>query len=231
MATKKGFSRTKFPNNDRINAIVKEQFTGPYLKKGITEKAKAKARARKQILPSPPEELFEELGLNPMQKLFVDEYLIDLNAAQAAMRAGYSPDNAGFQGHCLITNPKIKLAISIAKAKRARRVGITQDRVIQELAKIAFLNPIDMINPSNVTLKSKASRDDTAAISSLRVKRFLTKGGNGVEREVKMYDKIRALELLGKHMGIFNDKLSINAEMMVKIIDDIGDSDDSGTES
>ena len=71
------------------------------------------------------------------------------------------------------------------------------------------------------TVKGDANRDDTATIASVKVKTIPTDDGDIVEREVKTYDKLKALELLGKHMGMFTDRLNVNAEMAVKIVDDI----------
>ena len=75
------------------------------------------------------------------QERFVEEYLIDLNATQAAIRAGYSPKTANEQGARLLAKVSVQTAISKAQAERSRRTGINQDRVIRELAKVAFLNP------------------------------------------------------------------------------------------
>ena len=72
------------------------------------------------------------------QKRFVEEYLIDLNATQAAIRAGYSPATAKEIGCENLTKPNISEAIAKAMAERSRRTGVNQDRVLQELAKIAF---------------------------------------------------------------------------------------------
>jgi len=98
--------------------------------------------------------------------------------------------------------------------------------VLRELAKIAFVNPIDVINMDEATIKGNANREDTAAIASIRVKTISGEDGDIVEREVKVYDKIKALELLVKHLGMFNDKLNVNAEMTVTIVDDINGTGD-----
>ena len=79
--------------------------------------------------------------LTKKQKLFVEEYLIDLNATQAAIRAGYSPDTAQQMGSENLSKPVIKNAIDKAIADRSRRTGINQDRVIQEIAKNGFSEP------------------------------------------------------------------------------------------
>lgn len=156
------------------------------------------------------------------QKKFIEEYLIDLNATQAAIRAGYSPDTAGSIGSENLKKPEIRVRIEKAMAERSKRTGINQDRIIEELAKIALLNPKNLINFEEATVKEEATEDDLAAISSIRVKCFPTKDGEGIEREVKMYDKAKALELLGRHLGMFKDKVEVSGlEEEKKKLDDI----------
>lgn len=144
------------------------------------------------------------------QKLFVEEYLIDLNATQAAIRAGYSPDTANEQGSRLLANVSISNEISRAMAERSKRTGVNADRVVQELAKIAFVNATEVIDPETATVKKDALPEDTAAIQSVKVKTF---GEDGLEREIKMADKLKALELLGKHMGMFKDKVELSGSL------------------
>ena len=177
----------------------------------------------------PSKSVLDSLKLTPKQRLFVQEYLIDLNATQASIRAGYSVKNAEFQAHCLLKNPKVKYAIELAMYEREQRTKVTQDRVIEELAKIAFINATDVVNSYDASLHNGAAREDTAAISSIRVRRIPSKDGMGIEREIKLHDKIRALELLGKHLGLFNDKLNITADAVVRIVDDLSDSKDDAT--
>ena len=144
------------------------------------------------------------------QKRFIEEYLIDLNATQAAIRAGYSPDTAKSIGSENLTKPDIKAQIARAMAERSRRTGVNADRVIMELAKIAFVNANDVIDAETATLKPDALPEDTAAIQSVKVKTF---GEDGLEREIKMADKLKALELLGKHLGMFRDKLEVSGTL------------------
>lgn len=155
------------------------------------------------------------------QKRFVEEYLMDLNATQAAIRAGYSPDSARDIGCENLTKPNIKAAIDRAMAERSRRTGINQDRVIQEIAKLAFLNPVDVIDMDEATVRGEAHRDDTACIASVKVKNIPTDDGAITEREVKTYDKLKALELLGKHLGMFTDKVKVDGALPVVLYDDI----------
>ncbi len=155
--------------------------------------------------------------LNDKQQCFVDEYLIDLNATQAAIRAGYSVKTADQQGSRLLANVKVQQAVSEKMAERSRRTGVNQDRVVMELAKIAFVNASDVINPEDATVRDGASDDDTAAIQSVKVKVIPTKEGAGIEREIRLSDKLKALELLGKHLGMWSDKLDVSVNIPVVI--------------
>lgn len=155
------------------------------------------------------------------QKRFVEEYLIDLNATKAAIRAGYSPKTANEQGSQNLAKLSIQAAIDKAMAERSRRTGINQDRVIRELAKIALVNPADVVDMDSATVKPDANRDDTACIASVRIRTLFSKDGPVIEREVKILDKLKALELLGKHLGLFTDKLKVDGGVPVVLYDDI----------
>lgn len=130
-----------------------------------------------------------------------------MNATQAAIRAGYSPDTAKEIGCENLTKPNIRACIDREMAERSKRTGVNADRVVMELAKVAFVNAVDVIDPKTATVKEDALSEDTAAIQSVKVKTF---GDDGLEREIKMADKLKALELLGKHMGMFKDKVELS---------------------
>lgn len=147
--------------------------------------------------------------LTQKEAAFVREYLIDLNAAQAAIRTGYAPASANVTACKLMKKPNVKEAIDIAMAERSRRTGISQDRVLLELARMAFVNPLDIVGADDGELKDGVNADDAVAIASIKVKTIPTDNGDIVEREVKMVDKIKPLELLGKHLGMFKDKLEV----------------------
>lgn len=159
--------------------------------------------------------------LNAKQQRFVDEYLIDLNATQAAIRAGYSVKTANEQGSQLLAKLSIQEAISKAMAERSKRTGVNQDRVVLELAKIAFVNANDLINPEDASIRPHASRDDLACIQSVKVKQSLSDKGDLTEREIRLNDKMKALELLGKHLGMFKDKVELEGDIGVTIVDDV----------
>lgn len=150
------------------------------------------------------------------QKRFVDEYLIDLNATQAAIRAGYSVKTANEQAARLLANVSIQEAISKKMAERSKRTGVNQDRVVLELAKIAFVKMTDVVD-SNGRIRADASEDDLACIESIKYKRSDNDSGGNVEREVKVASKLKALELLGKHLGMWNDKLDVNMTVPIVI--------------
>lgn len=147
--------------------------------------------------------------LTEKQQRFVDEYLIDLNATQAAVRAGYSVDSARDIGCENLTKPNIQAAVGKAMAARSKRTGVNQDRIVLELAKIAFVNMTDIVD-SYGRIKSTASADDLACIESVKYKSSESDTGSSEEREVKVASKLKALELLGKHLGMWNDKLDVN---------------------
>lgn len=151
------------------------------------------------------------------QQRFVEEYLIDLNATQAAIRAGYSPDTAQQMGSENLSKPVIKSAIDKAMAERSKRTGINADRVLQELARIAFVKITDVVD-GDCEIRPDATEDDLACIESVKVKQIPTKSGDvGVEREVKMASKIKALEMIGRHLGMFNDKVTVEGAVPVVI--------------
>jgi phage terminase small subunit len=156
-----------------------------------------------------------EKQLTPKQARFVEEYLIDLNATQAAIRAGYSPKTARQIAEENLSKPNIHQAISKAQDKRSKRTEITQDMVLAELAKIAFTNMADFAQwgPNGITLMSseELTREAAAAVAEIQES---TNQAGGTTLKFKRFDKIKALELLGRHLGIFDDKLSVDLRQM-----------------
>ena len=137
------------------------------------------------------------------QRRFIDEYLCDYNATQAAIRAGYSPDTAHVQGCELLKNANVKKELDKKMAEISRRTGITAERVLQEYAKIAFLKPEHLIDFDTGTIKPTATEADKAAINGVKVKTTtLPDGSQIIEREYKISDKQKALDALSKHLGI-----------------------------
>ena len=151
------------------------------------------------------------------QKRFVSEYLIDLNAKQAAIRAGYSPNTASVIGPENLAKLCVRSAVDKAIAARAVRTGVSQDRVVRELARIAFMDPTRVIDFQKGVVMEDLSEDDRAVLSGVKVK----DGEVFTEREVKLLDKLKALELLGKHMGMFTEKVALEGMMPVTIVDDV----------
>lgn len=143
---------------------------------------------------------------NTKYECFVQEYMVDLNQTQAAIRAGYSPLSASQTASEIMAKPNVRARVDELLAERSRRTGINQDRVIRELARIAFVNAPDFIDTNTATLRDSASVDDTAVIASVRVKRKEGEDFSEIEREIKLADKLKALELLGKHLGMYQNK-------------------------
>lgn len=140
---------------------------------------------------------------------FCEEYLIDLNATQAAIRAGYKDSNSVRNTAAdLLAKPDISVYINKLMAQRSKRTGVNADRVVRELAKIAFVNATDVISKDGDILVN-AAEEDTAAISGVKVKKSYFEGGNSIEKEVRLHDKVKALELLGRHLKMFTDKFEV----------------------
>ena len=143
------------------------------------------------------------MALTFKQQLFAREYLVDLNATQAAIRAGYSPDTARSLGQRLLTNVDISKFIEAAMARRAERIGVTAERVLQELATLGFASMGDYLtteeNGNHALNFANLSREDMAAIRDVKV------GRDAMGRrqiQVKLADKLPALIALGRHLGL-----------------------------
>ena len=147
--------------------------------------------------------------LTPKQALFVKEYLVDFNATQAAIRAGYSQKTAQRIGSENLSKPLIQNAIQEAQNQREQRLDISVDRIEAEIAKIAFANISDIAqwSPGAVTLKpvEELSREVTDTIHEI--------SETQVGLKVKQYDKLKALELLGRRHGMFTDKVEHSGEI------------------
>lgn len=155
--------------------------------------------------------------LSPKQQRFVDEYLIDLNATKAAIRAGYSVKAARSIGNENLTKPDIAAAIAQAQGKRAQRTGITQDRVLQELARIAFFDIRTLYNEDGTLKKPSELNDDAAAVLA-GIDVVEMQGGAKIEedgeimsipmytKKARVFDKGAALSLAMRHLGMLGDK-------------------------
>lgn len=153
-------------------------------------------------------------GLAPKQQRFVEEYLVDLNATQAAKRAGYSEKTAHTIGHELLKKPEIAAAIQAAQFERSKRTEVTADRVLLELARIGF-SDVRRLFTDVGNLREIASLDDETApaISAVEV---VTKPGADVDEngnrtveyvhKVKLWDKNSALEKIAKHLGMMVER-------------------------
>lgn len=159
--------------------------------------------------------------LTPKQKRFCDEYLIDLNATQAAIRAGYSKKTARFIATENLTKPNIQAYLEKRMRKREERTEITQDRVLKEFAKIAFLDPRNFFNEDGSPKKMNELDNDTAAaLAGMDVLEEYEGYGDarifvGYTKKYKIADKLKALESLGRHLGLFNDKTEITGTVNV----------------
>lgn len=158
------------------------------------------------------------MALNSQQQRFVEEYLVDLNATQAAIRAGYSEDTAGSQGGRLLKNVEIGKAIADAMAERSVRTRVTADRVLTELARIGFGDIRSVVAwRANTAETGKEDEDgvpETRAFNEVELIGSdiidhdaaaaiaeISQGKDGALK-VKMHNKVAALQEMGRHLGI-----------------------------
>lgn len=167
--------------------------------------------------------------LTTKQRLFVFEYLIDLNATKAAERAGYSRKTARSIGQENLTKPDILAEIAEQQSRRLQRLGITADAVLEEIAKIAFSNMLDYVSitptgEARVDL-SELTRDQAAAIGEITVEYMerTGEGKDGLEKikrvKFKLADKLGALVDLGRHLKLFTEKVEVEGALKVDMQD------------
>jgi phage terminase small subunit len=159
-----------------------------------------------------------QLGtLNDQQERFCQEYVVDLNGTKAAARAGYSEKGAHVEASRLLRNPKVTARLSELQAARSKRTQITSDMVLLELAKLANSDLRRLFNANGELLPPSEWPDDVAlAVSSVEVEELFDGYGQdrtqiGYTKKVKFWDKPKALELLGKHLKLFTDKVEHSA--------------------
>jgi phage terminase small subunit len=157
-------------------------------------------------------------NLTPKQELFVAEYLKDLNATQAAIRAGYSPDTAHQIGYELLRKPEIAVAIAAGRAVQLERVQIDADFVLRELFKLANCDISQAFDEfGNLLPVHQIPVDVRKAISGVEVEDLFAGRGQdreqiGVTRKIKFWDKTKALEMLGRHLALFKDRVEISVD-------------------
>ena len=157
--------------------------------------------------------------LTEKQATFVQEYLIDLNATQAAIRAGYSDRSAARYAVEMLNKTHVAEAIRKAMEERNQRVEISQDRILEELANIAFgdLRDLATWDDKGVKLKASSELTDEQAAAISEIAETVTKDGGN--RKIKRHDKVKALELLMRHKGMLNDKLNLSGELNVSALE------------
>lgn len=156
--------------------------------------------------------------MNAREDRFCEEYLIDLNATAAAIRSGYAPRTAQNARQWITEGadrekPSLRARIDELRARQSRRTGITADRVLRELAAVAFADASGLVTPDG-SIDSGTDPQSARAISSIRI----TRTEFGPTTEIRMSDKNKALELLGKHLGLFTDQVNVTVQQMPRIV-------------
>ena len=160
--------------------------------------------------------------LTAKQQRFVEEYLVDLNATQAAIRAGYSPRTAYRTGADNLKKPQISEAIQKAKDVRSARTGVNSDRVLEELGRIAFANMKDYvkINEGGVPYIDLSEMTDAQAsvVAEITVDEYKEGAGDSARdvRKIKfkLHDKLSALDKIARHLGMFIYRSEVKHEIV-----------------
>lgn len=159
------------------------------------------------------------MKLTPKQALFVAEYLIDGNGTRAAIAAGFAQKSAAVTGARLLKRPVIAELITERQAHRARRLEVTADRVTEELAKLAFYDVRELFDESG-RLKEITELDDisAAAIAGIDIAEEKRNPDTGVQswtKRIKLADRRGALELLGKKLKLWTDRVEHGGKITV----------------
>jgi len=148
----------------------------------------------------------EAKPLTPRQERFIAEYLIDLNGTQAAIRAGYSPRTANEQAAALLAKPSIRARTEAGKARQIAKAEVTAQRVIDEMAAIGFADIRQAFKGRKMLDVEELPDGIAKAVSSTEVVRRNVAGGDGHTDDIhklRLWDKPKALEMLAKHLGLF----------------------------
>jgi phage terminase small subunit len=161
-------------------------------------------------------------SLTPKQARFVEEYLVDLNATQAAIRAGYSAKTAYSQGQRLLKNVEVEAAIQKAQDARANRTEVTVDKVLKELATIGFSDIGTYFDMKDGTIVRRDWSDLPAGATGViqEVTQEEHTGGRGRDTgktrrtKVRLYSKLDALEKIARHLGMFTEKIKLEGSLL-----------------
>jgi phage terminase small subunit len=165
------------------------------------------------------------MKITPKQERFVEQYLIDLNATQAAIRAGYSRKTANKVGPRLLVNVGVAAAVAEGKKRLTAKLEITADRVLLELASIAFNDVRGFYRPDG-KLKSisELTPEQGAALESFEIIRKNVDPADGktdIVHRIKFVDKIGALTLLARYFGLLKEKVEMQGEVVFRRADEL----------
>ena len=153
----------------------------------------------------------------PRRERFCREFVIDLSAKQAAIRAGYSPRTSKQTGHELLQMPSVAARIAELQADITDRLEITAERVLREAARLAFSDPRKFFNADGSLKQITELDDDTAAAlgSFESVERAIPGGerATAVTRKYRAWDKAAALTVLAKHLGLLVEKIDVGGDL------------------
>jgi phage terminase small subunit len=169
----------------------------------------------------------EDFPLQNKQRIFIAEYLVDFNAARAAVAAGYSEKTARFMGRENLTKPHIKRRIDEEIEKRKDRIGVTAEEVINELRLIGLANMSDFVKVNEdgsiqVIPLDQLEAGKSRIIKKVKEKRVIKSTAEGDTvldgtYEFELCDKVKSLELLSRHLGILHDKQEVDLKQPLQL--------------
>ncbi len=159
------------------------------------------------------------MSLSPKHQQFVAEYLVDMNATEAAIRSGYSRKTARAQGCRLLTDVDIQAAVKAGQSAKLTKTGVTAERVMLELQRLAFSDLRQLFTPEGELKPMRDLTDDQAAtVASLEVLKKNVAAGDGhidTIHKLKVWDKLKALEMLSKHFGLLIERVDHSGKIEI----------------
>ncbi len=173
-----------------------------------------------------------EFQITDRMKKFIDEYLIDFNGTQAAIRAGYSSDTANEQASQLLARPDIRELVAEGQKAIAERTQTFQDNAVEELKLVGFSDLADFLTVKEGGIVEQKpfdelTKEQTKCIKKIKqtVRSSHSADGTILHQtaviEIELHDKLKALELLGRHLGMFNDTLRLEGALPLQIFFDV----------
>ncbi len=160
-------------------------------------------------------------GLSLKQERFADEYLVDFSTEQAAIRAGYAPRSARISGAAMLRHPEVRKILSEKARAKANQLGLSSGRVLLELQRLAFSDLRGLFDlKGNLKPIHQLTDEQAAILASVEIVKQNLTSGDGIQEQVhkvKLWDKTKALDMLGRYFKLFADRADLPADRPLNI--------------